>query len=83
MNYSNSTLTGPGIVGPMPPVPNLPTQFQTRVEANLMEMGLTITAEEYYDDVNNRAVVRTIQNNSMDYMFLDYSINSIAAITSE
>ena len=80
---STLVVIGPGVAGPAPPIPKFPLQFQTRIEANLMEMGMTITAEEYYDDLNNRAVIRTIQNNTMDYMFFDYNINSIASITSE
>ena len=69
--------------GTYPPLPKLPTQFQTRVEANLLDKGLTITAKEYYDELGNRAAVHTIQNNTEDYMILDYLNDQIYTITSE
>ena len=69
--------------GTYPPLPKLPPQFQTRVEANLIDKGLTITAKEYYDQLGNRAAVHTIQNNTEDYMILDYTNDQIYSITSK
>ena len=53
------------------------------VEANLVDEGKTITAEEYYDDPNNRAVVKLIQNDHQDFILLDYTANQIVYIVSK
>ena len=53
------------------------------VEANLVDEGKTITAEEYYDDPNNRAVVKLMQNDQQDFILLDYTANQIVYIVSK
>ena len=37
-----------------PPLPNLASQFTTRIEANIENRGYTIDTVEYYDEPNNR-----------------------------
>ncbi|XP_052774803.1 uncharacterized protein LOC128213258 [Mya arenaria] len=61
----------------MPPVPTIPSTFQVRVEANILDKKTTIVAEEYYDMLNNRAALRTITNNTEDYMIFDYTNDQI------
>ena len=77
------SIAGAGVTVPRPPVPALPPTFQTMVEANLVDEGRTITAEEYYDDPNNRAVVKLIQNDHQDFILLDYTANQIVYIDSK
>ncbi|KAH3695036.1 hypothetical protein DPMN_082484 [Dreissena polymorpha] len=55
----------------LPAVPTFPDTFQVRVEANILEMNKTIVGEEFHD-MNKRAALRTITNNSENYMILDY-----------
>jgi len=38
-----------------PPLPTLPSQYQSVVEINLLQQNYTATIFEYYDTVNNRA----------------------------
>lgn len=76
----NTLQNASGLTGPAPPLPVIPKTFQTRIEANLIDVGRTTVGEEYIDDANNRAVLRTIVNNSMDYIIFDYSINKIATV---
>ncbi|KAH3695076.1 uncharacterized protein LOC127861585 isoform X2 [Dreissena polymorpha] len=66
-----SYLQGNGTV--LPPMPTFPDEFQVRVEANIIEKNMTIVGEEFYDKGNNRAALRTITNNSEDYMIFDYN----------
>lgn len=54
-------------------MPTIPDTFQVRVEANIIEKNMTIVGEEFYDKQNNRAALRTIRNNSEDYMIFDYN----------
>ena len=71
------------MTGQAPPIPKLPSTFETKVEANIIDKGFTISAEEFYDDPNNRVVVRTIQNNTRDYLLLDYYNNQIVYVVSK
>ena len=61
----------------MPKLPYIPDTFQLRVEANIINKQQTWTTEEYYDDINNRAALRLLRNNTMDYMIFDYATNQI------
>jgi hypothetical protein len=61
----------------MPPIPYIPDTFQVRVEANIIDKQKTVLAEEYYDNLNNRAALLTITNNTQDYMIFDYTNNQL------
>ncbi|XP_045160291.2 uncharacterized protein LOC123525365 isoform X4 [Mercenaria mercenaria] len=61
----------------MPQLPYIPDTFQLRVEANIIDKQTTWSAEEYSDDTNNRAALRILRNNSMNYMIFDYTNNQI------
>ncbi|XP_055956297.1 uncharacterized protein LOC126818106 [Patella vulgata] len=45
-----------------PKLPSLPPSFQTRIEANILDMNYSISAVEYVDDENNRANTCTVSN---------------------
>ncbi|XP_053393879.1 uncharacterized protein LOC123523643 isoform X2 [Mercenaria mercenaria] len=75
----NQTILDPALPAAtkMPQLPYIPDTFQLRVEANIIDKQTTWSAEEYYDDNNNRAALRLLRNKSMDYMIFDYTNNQI------
>ena len=69
------------VTGPSPPLPLLPTAFQTKVEANFINKQTTKILEEYYDGLNNRAAGRLFRNNTMNHILFDYKNSQIVYVT--
>jgi hypothetical protein len=57
----------------MPSLPILPSQYQTRIEANIVDKNFTATAVEYYDGFNNRASLLMIQQGIQQSLIFDYA----------
>ncbi|XP_052216827.1 uncharacterized protein LOC127834810 [Dreissena polymorpha] len=55
-----------------PDLPQLPDQYQTTIEVNLVDKGQTITGAEYYDGPGNQATLQMRQNNSLFTLVYDY-----------
>ncbi|XP_048762219.2 uncharacterized protein LOC125670858 [Ostrea edulis] len=57
-----------------PPFPVLPDTFQSRVEANIIDKKMTVSAQEYFDNRNDRATLITVSEGSTPDTFIyDYS----------
>lgn len=57
-----------------PPFPTLPDTFQSRVEATIVDKKMTVSAEEYFDNRNNRAtLIMTAAGNTPDTLVYDYA----------
>lgn len=51
-----------------PPIPALPDQFETHVEANIVQKNMTRNFKEYYDFPNNRGMIETYNRTSGERM---------------
>lgn len=63
-----------------PAFPTLPDAFSTRLEANLKDLGETITAEIYYDYGRNFATVKQTSNGGQTTTLLDYNNNQMLTV---
>ncbi|WAR22902.1 hypothetical protein MAR_036571, partial [Mya arenaria] len=60
-----------------PPLPDLPDQYQTVIEANIVDRGKTVTGYEYYDGPGNRATLQMRQNDALFSLIYDYQNNQL------
>ncbi|OWF45376.1 uncharacterized protein LOC110457136 [Mizuhopecten yessoensis] len=60
-----------------PQLPTLPSEFQTRVEANIQDKGFTVTAEEYFSTLDKRATVKLIRDGDITTLLFDYANNQL------
>lgn len=57
-----------------PPFPaNLPSQFASEIEANILNRGYTLQVTEYYDFPNDRSRIDTIRNGTRHVVIHDFS----------
>ncbi|XP_022318193.2 uncharacterized protein LOC111121287 isoform X2 [Crassostrea virginica] len=57
-----------------PAFPTFPDTFQTRVEATIVDKKMTVSAQEYFDNRNNRAtLIMTADGNTPDTLVYDYA----------
>ncbi|KAL4236845.1 hypothetical protein ACF0H5_005231 [Mactra antiquata] len=56
-----------------PPLPDLPDQYQTIIEANIVDKNMTVTGYEYFDSIGNRATLQMRQNGTLFTNIYDYA----------
>lgn len=55
-----------------PPLPTLPLQYQTVIEANLVNQNISMTAYEYFDYPGDRAALSMTRNGQLNMLLFDY-----------
>ncbi|XP_076072819.1 uncharacterized protein LOC143044643 [Mytilus galloprovincialis] len=82
VNIKGQCIPNPNVTpGPNDPAfPTLPDAFSTRLEANLKDLGETITAEIYYDYGRNFATVKQTSNGGQTTTLLDYNNNQMLTV---
>ncbi|XP_060077531.1 uncharacterized protein LOC132557063 [Ylistrum balloti] len=60
-----------------PQLPTLPGDFETRVEANIQDKGFSMTAREYFSDLENKATVKLIRDGDITTLLFDYANNQL------
>lgn len=66
----NGTNTGP-------PLPDLPDQYSTTIEANLVEANLSVTGYEYFDHPGNRATLKIEAKDILYTIVFDYASDEL------
>lgn len=56
-----------------PPFPNLPSSFQTRIEAAIIDKNYTMSGEEYFDNPNNQASLSLMRSGAIYKLIFDYA----------
>ena len=64
-NFTNGT-------SPTKPLPDLPTQFSTLLEANFGQWNISLVSEELFDEMGNRGKLTIVFNDSMTMLIFDY-----------
>lgn len=62
---------------PGEPIPTLPTQFSTTIEANIVGRSSEIVVREYFDEIGNRGRLELSTNGSYGYAVFDYDLKEI------
>ena len=67
---------------PDPPLPSLPDQFSTTIEANLIQWNQSFLATEYYDDPGNRGRIEFVDSDSGQKIMaiFDYDLGEVFLI---
>lgn len=60
-------------MSPGPKLPDLPDQYSTTIEANLVEANLTLTGYEYFDNPGNRATLKIEAKDVLHTIVFDYA----------
>ena len=64
-----------------PPLPSVPNQFVSTIEANLVSRSLSIVVKEYYDQVADRGRIEVDANGSKTTGIFDYNLGEIFFLT--
>ncbi|XP_061191548.1 uncharacterized protein LOC133199694 [Saccostrea echinata] len=73
---ANTTVSTPAPNAP--PFPTLPGTFQTRVEANIIDKKMTVSAQEYFNSQKDRAtLIMASEGNTPDTLVYDYTDNQL------
>jgi len=60
-----------------PPLPDLPDQYQTVIEANIVDRGKTVTGYEYFDRPGNQATLQMRMDDQLFSLIYDYNHNQL------
>ncbi|XP_062619516.1 uncharacterized protein LOC134281071 [Saccostrea cucullata] len=70
----------PGIhptVASEPPFPVVPNTFSTKLEAIIVDRNETVSAEEYFDEYNNRAALFMLRGDQINKLIFDYNTEEL------
>ncbi|XP_053395706.1 uncharacterized protein LOC123524576 [Mercenaria mercenaria] len=56
-----------------PPLPDIPDQYSTTIEATLVEANMTVTGYEYFDNPGNRATLKVEATDILYTIVFDYA----------
>lgn len=60
-----------------PPLPQLPDQYTTTIEANIVDRNKTVTGHEYFDGPGNRATLQMYKDQDLFSLVFDYANNQL------
>jgi hypothetical protein len=60
-----------------PPFPVVPSTFSTKLEAIIADKNMTVSAEEYFDENNNRAALFMLQGDDISKLIFDYNTEEL------
>ena len=73
----NYVPSSPDFIPDGPPLPRLPDQYSTVIEANIVDRNMTTTGREYFDGPGNRATLQMFKDNDLFSLIYDYKNNQL------